>query len=83
MTSAGRHSIVFVHLGGELPAWAFASLAQATVFNACPILMLADAAALFGWRYARREVRDASAQVSPLAASVSSIAGAHLLPSPP
>jgi hypothetical protein len=44
---------------------------------------LADAAALFGWRYARREVRDASAQVSPLAASVSSIAGAHLLPSPP
>lgn len=44
---------------------------------------VADAAAPFGWRYARRDVLDASAQVSPLAASASSIAVAHLLPSPP
>lgn len=46
MTSAGKHSIVFVHLGGELPAWSFATMAQATVFNNCPIIMLAEAAAL-------------------------------------
>lgn len=46
MTSTSGHSIVFVHLGGELPAWAFDTMAQATFFNSCPIYMLADAAAL-------------------------------------
>lgn len=40
----------------------------------------ADASAPFGWRYARREVFDASAQVSPLAAPAASIRVADLLP---
>ncbi len=40
----------------------------------------ADPAAPFGWRYARREVLDASASVSPLAAPGSSIPVAKLLP---
>jgi len=39
-----------------------------------------DAAAPFGWRYARREVFDASARVTPLAASGSSIPVSQLLP---
>ncbi len=39
-----------------------------------------DSAAPFGWRYARREVFDASARVSPLAAPSSSIAVSQLLP---
>jgi Uma2 family endonuclease len=39
-----------------------------------------DAAAPFGWRYARREVFDASARVTPLAAPGSSIPVAQLLP---
>ncbi len=40
----------------------------------------ADSSALFGWRYARREVFDASARVTPLAALGSSIPVADLLP---
>ena len=40
----------------------------------------ADPSAPFGWRYARREVFDASAQVSPLAAPGASIRVADLLP---
>ena len=39
-----------------------------------------DAAAPFGWRYARREVLDAAARVTPLAAPGSSIPVAQLLP---
>ena len=39
-----------------------------------------DPAAPFGWRYARREVLDASAQVTPLAAPGASIPVSHLLP---
>jgi Uma2 family endonuclease len=39
-----------------------------------------DPSALFGWRYARREVFDASARVSPLAAPDASILVADLLP---
>ncbi len=39
-----------------------------------------DAAAPFGWRYARREVLDASARVTPLAAPGWSILVAYLLP---
>ena len=39
-----------------------------------------DSAAPFGWRYARREVFDASARVTPLAAPGSSIPVAQLLP---
>jgi Uma2 family endonuclease len=39
-----------------------------------------DLAAPFGWRYARREVLDASARVTPLAAPGSSISVSHLLP---
>jgi Uma2 family endonuclease len=39
-----------------------------------------DAAAPFGWRYARREVFDASVRVTPLAAPGSSVAVAQLLP---
>src|SRR6266508_6481514 len=39
-----------------------------------------DSAAPFGWRYARREVFDASARVTPLAAPGSSIPVSHLLP---
>jgi Uma2 family endonuclease len=40
----------------------------------------ADSAAPFGWRYARREVLDAGAEVSPLAAPESVIPVARLLP---
>ena len=39
-----------------------------------------DSAAPFRWRYARSEVFDASARVSPLAAPASSIPVSHLLP---
>jgi Uma2 family endonuclease len=39
-----------------------------------------DSAAPFGWRYARREVFDASARVTPLAAPESSIPVSRLLP---
>jgi Uma2 family endonuclease len=39
-----------------------------------------DSAAPFGWRYARREVFDASACVTPLAAPESSIPVSRLLP---
>ena len=39
-----------------------------------------DAAAPFGWRYARREVFDAAARVTPLAAPGASISVSHLLP---
>src|SRR5205809_5766886 len=39
-----------------------------------------DSTAPFGWRYARREVFDASARVTPLAAPGSSIAVSRLLP---
>ncbi len=39
-----------------------------------------DSAAPFGWRYARSEVLDASARVTPLAAPGSSIPVSHLLP---
>src|SRR3989454_11416137 len=39
-----------------------------------------DSAAPFGWRYTRREVFDASARVTPLAAPGSSIPVARLLP---
>jgi Uma2 family endonuclease len=39
-----------------------------------------DPAAPFGWRYTRREVLDASAQVTPLAAPGASIPVSHLLP---
>jgi len=39
-----------------------------------------DPAAPFGWRYARREVFDASARVTPLAAPESSIPVSRLLP---
>jgi Uma2 family endonuclease len=39
-----------------------------------------DSAAPFGWRYARREVFDASGRATPLAAPGSSIPVAHLLP---
>lgn len=39
-----------------------------------------DSAAPFGWRYARREVFDASARVAPLAAPRSSISVSQLLP---
>ena len=41
---------------------------------------LRDSAAPFGWRYARREVFDASARVAPLAAPGSSIPVSVLLP---
>jgi len=40
----------------------------------------ADGAAPFGWRYGRRDVLDAAARVTPLAAPGSSIAVAQLLP---
>jgi Uma2 family endonuclease len=39
-----------------------------------------DAAAPYGWRYARAQVLDASARVTPLAAPVASIRVAQLLP---
>ena len=39
-----------------------------------------DSAAPFGWRYTRREVFDASARVTPLAAPGSSIPVSRLLP---
>ena len=39
-----------------------------------------DSTAPFGWRYARREVFDASARVTPLAAPGSSVPVSHLLP---
>ena len=39
-----------------------------------------DAVAPFGWRYVRREVLDATARVTPLAAPGSSIPVALLLP---
>ena len=39
-----------------------------------------DSAALYGWRYARREVFDARAEVIPLAAPGSSVAVSRLLP---
>jgi hypothetical protein len=39
-----------------------------------------DSAAAFGWRYARRDMFDASARVSPLGAPGSSIPVANLLP---
>ena len=39
-----------------------------------------DAAAPFGWRYARAEVLDASARVAPLAAPGASIPVSRLLP---
>ena len=39
-----------------------------------------DSAAVFGWRYVRSEVFDASARVTALAAPGSSIAVSHLLP---
>lgn len=41
---------------------------------------VADAAAPFGWRYAGREVLDAFARVSPLAAPQSSVSVSQLLP---
>lgn len=41
---------------------------------------VADAEALFGWRYARREVLAASGRVAPLAAPAASVAVAALLP---
>jgi hypothetical protein len=41
---------------------------------------VADSAAPFGWRYARREVFEASARVMPLAAPESTILVAQLLP---
>ena len=41
---------------------------------------VADAATPFGWRYAEREVLDAFARVSPLAASQSSVSVSQLLP---
>lgn len=41
---------------------------------------IADARAPYGWRYARREVFDARAQVVPLAAPGSSVAVGQLLP---
>jgi Uma2 family endonuclease len=41
---------------------------------------VSDATAPFGWRYARREVFDASARVAPLGAPGSSIRVAQLLP---
>jgi Uma2 family endonuclease len=41
---------------------------------------VADSAAPFGWRYARRHVFDASTRVTPLAAPGTSIAVADLLP---
>jgi Uma2 family endonuclease len=41
---------------------------------------VADSAAPFGWRYARREVFEASARVMPLAAPESTILVARLLP---
>ena len=41
---------------------------------------VADAAAPFGWRYAEREVLDAFARVSPLAAPQSSVSVSQLLP---
>jgi hypothetical protein len=39
-----------------------------------------DPSALFGWRYARREVFDSLAHVSPLAAPAASIPVGNLLP---
>jgi hypothetical protein len=39
-----------------------------------------DAAAPYGWRYARAQVLDASARVTPLAAPAASIGVAQLLP---
>jgi hypothetical protein len=39
-----------------------------------------DAAAPFGWRYARRDVLDAAARVTPLAAPSASVRVADLLP---
>jgi Uma2 family endonuclease len=41
---------------------------------------VADDTAPFGWRYARREMLDASARVTPLAAPGSSVAVSQLLP---
>lgn len=41
---------------------------------------IADAAAPFGWRYAHREVFDAAARVTPVAAPGSSVAVSRLLP---
>jgi Uma2 family endonuclease len=41
---------------------------------------VADAAAPFGWRYAEREVLDAFARVTPLAAPQSSVSVSQLLP---
>lgn len=43
---AADHSIVFVHLGSELPRWSCDALTQAALFNGCPIYLLADADAL-------------------------------------
>lgn len=40
------HSIVFVHLGPALPAWTVEALAQARLFNSCPIILAAEATAL-------------------------------------
>lgn len=43
-----RPSILFVHLGPELPGWLAAALRQARLFNSCDILLIAAATALDG-----------------------------------
>jgi hypothetical protein len=39
-------TIVFVHLGADLPAWLATTLEQSRIFNSCPILLVAGSAAL-------------------------------------
>jgi hypothetical protein len=44
MTTA--HAILFVHLGPQLPPWLQGAVYQARIFNRCPIIVVAEAAAL-------------------------------------
>jgi len=40
------HSILFAHLGADIPPWIATTLAQARRFNTCPIALVAESAAL-------------------------------------
>jgi hypothetical protein len=40
------HAILFVHLGPQLPPWLQGAVYQARMFNVCPVIVVAEAAAL-------------------------------------
>src|SRR5438477_595918 len=55
------HSLVFVHLGGAVPAYALDALQQARLFNACPAYLIAQESALADFKL------DAGLRVEPVA----------------